>query len=198
MSRLTVNQLEVRGLAPCSLQLDGGDCLSLSGPSGSGKSLLLRAINDLDPAAGEVSLDDTPRDAMPAHVWRRQVVLIPAEMRWWHPTVGEHFASSDGVDTGSVGFEQDVMQWQVDKLSTGEKQRLGLLRALALQPKVLLLDEPTASLDPANINLIETLIADLRAQRNCAVLWVSHDRDQALRVADRHARIRDGRLEIDT
>jgi ABC-type iron transport system FetAB ATPase subunit len=81
------------------------------------------------------------------------------------------------------------MQWQVSRLSTGEKQRLALARALMNQPRVLLLDEPTASLDAANTQVVEALIAGYRRDSGTAVLWVSHDAEQAARVADRQLQL---------
>lgn len=85
-----------------------------------------------------------------------------------------------------LGFPENVMQWRIDRLSTGEKQRISLLRVLHNNPQVLLLDEPTASLDPITIRKAEDCIADYQQQTDCVILWVSHDPKQIRRVADRH------------
>lgn len=78
---------------------------------------------------------------------------------------------------------------QISRLSSGEKQRLALARALMNQPRVLLLDEPTASLDPVATAAVEQLVADYRRDTNATVLWVSHDAQQAGRVGDRHLQL---------
>ena len=92
----TASVLTVRGLArlalgPADVDLDSGQCIAVTGPSGAGKTLLLRAIADLDPAEGEVLLDGVSRDAMAAPDWRARVTYVPAEAGWWEETVRPHF-----------------------------------------------------------------------------------------------------------
>jgi ABC-type iron transport system FetAB ATPase subunit len=82
-----------------------------------------------------------------------------------------------------LGFAPDVLDWEVGRLSTGERQRLALARLLYNGPEVLLLDEATANLDPSNRTQAEQLIDDYRRQRRAAVLWVSHDPEQRQRLA---------------
>lgn len=222
MAALTLLKLQPRVLAPVDLQINAGELIFISGPSGSGKSLLLRAIADLDPHQGEVLIDDQPRASIPAPEWRRRVGLLPAETGWWADRVGDHFiiaaatptASSANVPTKAVtathaastsqpsatdghpavstalphlltrlGFERDVLDWDIQRLSTGERQRLALARLLLNDPEVLLLDEATANLDPSNREQAEQLIEDYRRQRQAAVLWASHDPDQRQRLA---------------
>lgn len=193
-SRLRVEQLASYSLGPVSFSLDEGECIGLSGPSGSGKTLLLRAIADLDPHAGEVSLDGVACRSLRGHLWRRRVGMLPAESQWWWPTVGEHFTRIDTELHALLGFERAVMHWPVARLSSGERQRLALLRLLALQPQVLLLDEPSANLDNNNVRRVETLIADYCARHNACVVWVSHDLEQIARIGGRHCRLADGKL----
>ncbi|MCF7976436.1 MAG: ATP-binding cassette domain-containing protein [Chromatiaceae bacterium] len=207
MAALTLSRLQPRVLAPVDLQIGAGDLAFISGPSGSGKSLLLRAIVDLDPNQGEVLLDDRPRASIPAPEWRRRVGLLPAESGWWTDRVGDHFitaaaaraaSSADPADNADrdpavstalphlltrLGFERDVLDWDIQRLSTGERQRLALARLLLNDPEVLLLDEATANLDPTNREHAEQLIDDYRRQRRAAVLWASHDPDQRQRLA---------------
>ncbi len=178
-----------------ALEVAAGECVCLSGPSGAGKSLLLRAIADLDPHEGRVWLDGREaRDYRPWE-WRRQVGLLPAESQWWRERVGEHFAEVDDARWQALGFDRETLDWQVARCSTGERQRLALLRLLANRPRVLLLDEPTAALDPTAVQRVEAMVAAYREEHQAAVLWVSHDPAQMQRVASRQIRIVAGRLE---
>ncbi|MFY0991920.1 ABC transporter ATP-binding protein [Halomonas sp. C05BenzN] len=194
LGALRLESVTVGGLHPVELVVAPGEILCLSGPSGSGKSRLLRAIADLEPHGGEVWLGDRAQSAMPGHHWRRRVMLVPAESHWWADSVGEHLAAPDPHDLDALGLDPMVLEWQVSRLSSGEKQRLALLRALCRQPSALLLDEPTANLDDATTRRVETWL--LEKVRGCGwpVIWVAHDRAQIGRVARRHLRIRDNRL----
>ncbi len=175
-------------VSPVSLSLGTGECVSISGPSGVGKSLLLRAIADLDPNEGEVWLGGLERSSWSPAEWRREVGLLPAEPAWWADRVGEHFEQSSPL-LERLGFPAAVMEWSVSRLSSGERQRLGLLRLLVHRPKVLLLDEPTANLDPENTRLVEVVVQEYLEEHAACALWVSHDADQRARVATRDLRI---------
>ena len=183
---LLVCDLRTNILKPASFALSVGECVAVSGPSGSGKTLLLRAIADLDPSEGLVRLGGRDRLAMTGPEWRRLVGYLPAEPGWWADTVGEHFTdwtAASAVANG-LGFSEDVKAWPITRLSTGERLRLALIRALTAGPEVLLLDEPTAALDPASVTAVESLIAT-RMRAGLAVVWVTHDAEQARRVASR-------------
>jgi ABC-type iron transport system FetAB ATPase subunit len=156
---------------------------------------MLRSIADLDPHDGRVFLDDLESKSIDAPSWRKAVGLLPAESQWWCDTVGPHFSEVDRDRLETLGFSDEVMRWTVSRLSTGERQRLALLRLLINRPRALLLDEPTASLDPSNVGQVETLLDDYRKQMNAPVLWVSHDPAQAERVADRRLEISEGKLK---
>jgi energy-coupling factor transporter ATP-binding protein EcfA2 len=84
-----------------------------------------------------------------------------------------------------LGLGSDVLQWQVQRLSTGEKQRLAILRLLANRPRALLLDEPTASLDRENVDRAEGLLLEFCRDHKAPIIWVSHDPGQLERVAER-------------
>lgn len=169
-----------------SFDLQDGECVALQGPSGVGKTLLLRSIADLDPNEGTVKLDGTLREAMPAPAWRKQVTYVAAEPGWWCDTVQEHFAGWDDALplVRRFGLSDDCGPWPIQRLSSGEKQRLGLVRALMLRSRVLLLDEPTSALDPASAAAVESLIAE-RIAGGTSVVWSTHDNAQARRVGSR-------------
>jgi phosphate-transporting ATPase len=195
---LSVRGLARPGLQPLDFELAEGECLVVSGPSGAGKSLLLRALADLDPNEGELSLDGEAREAMPAPRWRRLVTYLPAEPGWWAETVGAHFTDWRAAEplVEALGLSADSRNWPVSRLSTGERQRLALVRALVQQPRVLLLDEPTAGLDETARDAVETLVAG-RLAEGAAALWVTHDAEQARRLARRRLRIEHGRVMED-
>lgn len=195
MASLKLLALQPQRLEPVNLEIGAGELAFLCGPSGSGKSLLLRAIADLDPNAGEVLLDGQPRSSMPAPAWRRRVGLMPAESGWWADRVGAHFPEGpperDHTDViqalhlwlAQLGFGTDVLDWDIQRLSTGERQRLALVRLLCRKPEALLLDEATANLDPTNRERAERLIGNYRTERRAAVFWASHDPEQRQRLS---------------
>ena len=192
---LQVRDLRTNLLKPASLSLSPGECIAVQGPSGAGKTLLLRAIADLDPNEGLVSLEGRDRSVIAGPEWRRLVGYVPAEPGWWADTVGEHFGEWTGALAlvRHLGFPEETKAWPITRLSTGERLRLALIRALMVRPKVLLLDEPTAALDAASVAAVESLIAT-RIGAGLAVLWVTHDADQAKRVAHRLLMVEAGQV----
>ncbi|MEW6646684.1 MAG: ATP-binding cassette domain-containing protein [Pseudomonadota bacterium] len=195
LSLLRLEGVASHAMSIPALEVAAGECVCVSGPSGAGKSLLLRAIADLDPHDGQVWLEGREAREYTPWQWRRLVGLLPAESQWWRERVGEHFAEVDEAQWQALGFGRETLDWQVARCSTGERQRLALLRLLANKPRVLLLDEPTAALDPTSVQRVEALVAAYREQQQAAVLWVSHDPAQMLRVASRQIRIVAGRVE---
>ncbi len=191
----SVRNLARPGLGPLSFEVAAGGCLGIGGPSGAGKSLLLRALADLDASDGDVSLDGTRREDLPAPLWRRRVCYLAAESGWWADRVGAHVPAWDAARPllAALGLPEDCQDWPVARLSSGERQRLALVRALVRGPQVLLLDEPTAALDCESTAAVEALIAEHRAGGGCA-LWISHDAAQLGRVAQGVLRLRAGRV----
>lgn len=183
MDYFAVENLAFHTFSGISFSLSKAECIGLTGPSGVGKSLLLRALADLDPHEGKITLEGVQFETIPGPLWRRQVALLPAEAAWWYTTVGEHFSSTSPKWLSQLGFDDTVLKWKINRLSSGEKQRLALLRVLANTPKVLLLDEPTANLDSENACKVEDLIELFRKETKMAVIWVSHDIGQIKRVS---------------
>jgi ABC-type iron transport system FetAB ATPase subunit len=182
-------------LGPIEFSLASGECVSVTGKSGAGKSVLLRMVADLDPHDGVATLDGKACSAMPATRWRRLVTYVAAESGWWDETVGAHFAAeTDFVALfPSVGVPAEAWTWPVARLSTGERQRLALLRAVRPANRVLLLDEPTSGLDAESARMVEALLR-ARLAKGTSILLVTHDPEQALRLATRHLEVSDGRL----
>lgn len=114
------------------------------------------------------------------------MTYLAAEPGWWSDTVQEHFASWDDALplVKRLGLPDDCGPWPIQRLSTGERQRLGLVRALMLRSRVLLLDEPTSALDPESAAAVESLIAE-RISSGTSVIWSTHDHAQARRVGSR-------------
>jgi len=192
---LQVRDLRTNIIKPASFSLSRGEAVAVRGPSGAGKTLLLRAMADLDPSEGLVTLDGRDRSTFTGPEWRRLVGYVPAEPGWWAETVGEHFnewAVAFPV-VRNLGFLEGTRGWPITRLSTGERLRLALVRALIAGPKVLLLDEPTAALDAVSVAAVERLIYT-RVQAGLAVLWVTHDAEQAKRVAHRQLMVETGQV----
>ena len=193
-----VPRLRVAGLSnahagPFDFSVAAGECLAVIGPSGAGKSLLLRMIADLDPHEGTAFLDGVACTDMAVTAWRRRVTYIAAESGWWHATIAPHFAVLPHDAVGALGLRPDIFTQQVALCSTGERQRLALLRGLAADPAVLLLDEPTAALDHATVLRVEDLLEKRRAA-GTAIVLVTHDAAQADRIANRRIEITAGHM----
>jgi ABC-type iron transport system FetAB ATPase subunit len=193
---LSVDGLQRLSFGPFRLEIADGECVGIAGPSGAGKSVFLRMIADLDPHAGTARLDTVSCDAMSAPAWRRHVTYLAAESGWWADTVGEHFADPGAARAllPAVHLTDEALAWPVTRLSTGERQRLALVRALVQEPRVLLLDEPTSALDPETTAAVETLLRQ-RLACGLSMLLVSHDPAQGARMARRRFRMAAGQLE---
>ncbi len=191
---LSVRNLTFLDKGPYTFSVESGECVGLAGRSGIGKTQLFRAITDLIPSHGEILLRGVPCSEFTPTQWRIQVTMVPADSSWWYDRVGDHFSISDQApplreSCMRLGLDPQILEWQVSRLSTGERQRLALLRVLQNKPTVLLLDEPSSGLDTYHTGLLEEFIEDYRRLDKPAIVWVSHDPEQLKRVADREFRM---------
>jgi putative ABC transport system ATP-binding protein len=195
--RLRIVNLHSGLAGPFDFELAPSECLAITGPSGSGKSLFLRMIADLDPNQGEVFLDGVERRTVPAPAWRRKVVYSAAEPGWWHERVADHFhgEAMEFARTMAprLALSPGLLDAPVVQLSTGERQRMALIRALALRPPVLLLDEATGALDEDSTARVEAMLRE-RLAAGVTIVMVTHSVAQATRLGHRHLRIENRRL----
>jgi putative ABC transport system ATP-binding protein len=180
---------------------EGASCVA--GPSGSGKSTLLRLLNRLaDPLEGTVLYrggDVRERDVLEL---RREVALVPQLPALLGGSVEENLRFAAGLagreaDSARLldlaGLDPGFAARDAARLSVGEQQRVMLARALAVEPKVLLLDEPTSALDEAARTAVEATVRDLRERLEISSVLVTHDAAQARRMADWVVRMDEGR-----
>jgi len=171
-----------------TLDLETTGCTVVIGPNGAGKSLLLKLLHGLMlPTSGQILWGDRT----PAQVTARQALVFqkPVLLRRSVAANIDFVLKARGLDRGRtpdllahVGLAHKAAQ-PARLLSGGEAQRLALARALATDPQVLFLDEPTASLDPASVLAIEDIVSGARA-RGVRIIFVTHDMGQARRMAD--------------
>jgi putative ABC transport system ATP-binding protein len=193
----------IRGV---DLAIAAGETLTVIGPSGAGKSTFLRLLCRLDePTGGTVFLDGTDYRRIEPTALRARISMVPQTPALRDGTVRENVTIGPrlrGMDVEPGGEEtllarvglNGYADRKVADLSGGEAQRVAIARTLMIEPEVLLLDEPTASLDPDAQAGIEELLTDLLATSDRTVVLVTHDQAQADRIADRVVRFVDGRV----
>jgi putative ABC transport system ATP-binding protein len=196
-----------------SVSVGFGERLGVLGPSGAGKTVLLRAVAMLDPLdEGSIRWDGRIVRGEAVPEYRKRVIYLHQRPALLDGTVEENFRypftlrahrdrAFDPIRAedllARLGRESGFLAKGSRDLSGGESQIVGLIRALQLDPAVLLLDEPTASLDPATAGAVEGLLDEWLATRpdGRALVWVSHDADQARRMTGRRVYLRAGQLE---
>jgi UDP-glucose/iron transport system ATP-binding protein len=198
MSRLELSGLRSQLAGPFELTVPAGTFVAITGASGAGKSLFLRLIADLDPGEGEVMLDGTARSRFAPTEWRRRVTYVAAESGWWKASVADHFPGEQQgaaqAFAARLGIGTAQFAGPIERLSTGERLRLSLIRAFLISPAVLLLDEPTGALDPESTLAVEAYLRETTAE-GTAILLVTHETDQIARLGARHFRMVDRKLE---
>ncbi len=198
--------MAVEILRDLSFAVEPGVVYALAGPSGSGKSSALRLINRLDDYSdGQIYIDGQEVKAWDIRELRAKVGFMFQEAALFQGSVMEnvlyglclrglkkcnHEATALGL-LEKVGLPAELLQRNVESLSGGQKQRVNLARTLALDPDIILMDEPTSSLDPAAANTIENLIQDLNQQGKTFIL-VSHNFEQIERIAAACTIVQDG------
>jgi len=191
------------------LTIQTGEVLAIVGPSGAGKSTLLRLLGFLEmPASGSLSYLQQPRsDQWPDLAARRQVTMVFQRAQLLGRSVyqniiyglqlrglgNDHHPAAVQATIDQLGLS-NLVNAPAHTLSGGEMQRVALARSLVLQPKVLLLDEPTANLDPYNIGLIEGIVQQANQEQGVTVVIVTHNIFQARRLAQRVGLLLNGKL----
>lgn len=190
-----------------SVSVHPGDVLAVVGPSGAGKSSFVRLLNRLDePTSGTVYLDGRDYREIPPRELRRRVGLVLQRPHLFEGSVAENIRYGPAQRGERVPEEEvEALLEQVGlpgygerdaaRLSEGEAQRVSLARTLANRPDVLVLDEPTAALDEGSRGEVERTVRRVIEARRLPCVLVTHDREQAARLANRALLLREGRVE---
>ena len=186
-----------------SLDVEPGHVVALVGPSGCGKTTTLKMINRLiEPTAGTIEVLGEDQAAVPAHELRRRIGYVIQQVGLFpHRTIGRNIGvvpellgwdkariadrAAELVDL--VGLDRDLLDRYPSELSGGQQQRVGVARALAADPPILLMDEPYSAVDPIVRERLQDDLLELQAKVHKTIVFVTHDIDEAIRLADRVA-----------
>jgi len=196
------NGMSIKTVNGISYEFHKGTIYNIVGPSGSGKTSFLRLLNRLDdPTEGLITFRDKPLDLYPPTELRQKVSMLFQSPYLFEGTVRENLKYCCQHDDKpindilpQVGLKADIVDKQAEDISGGEKQRVALARALLLNPEILLLDEPTASLDPTLSQSIEKLILRLTEDLCLTTIMVTHDPEQARRLGGHTLLLVEGKL----
>jgi ABC-type phosphate transport system ATPase subunit len=197
-------RIKVQILSNITLTVQQGDLVTIMGASGSGKTTLLRLINRLSDAdSGIILLNGKDIRDYPPTQLRRKVGMVFQVPVMFKGSVRDNLTFGMklwGVDMDIEALVSDVyihkklLDVDTEQLSVGEKQRICIARALANKPEVLLLDEPTSSLDVRSAEKIESLMLELCRKQDLTILWVTHETEQAERIGGKRLMLTNGRL----
>jgi ABC-type phosphate transport system ATPase subunit len=184
-----------------------GSIIALIGPSGSGKTTLLRCINRLiEIDKGAIIYKNQNITTIDPITLRKEIGFVHQESIMLAGSVYDNIAyglqlqnnhNDDLIKTAMrhAGIDEKYLTQEASTLSGGEKKRVALARAIALKPKILLLDEPTSGVDPKKITTVEHNIISFTKILGLTVLWVTHNIEQAKRVATHIANLKDGYIQ---
>ncbi|MFW5713303.1 MAG: ABC transporter ATP-binding protein [Brevefilum sp.] len=206
---LTFQVDDQRILSSISFEVNSGERLAIFGPSGAGKSTLIRLLNRLDePTSGTVYLQGKDYRQIPPRQLHRRLGLVMQQPHLFPGTVADNLRFGPEAQGETLSDERiEVLlkgvdlagfaERSVNTLSGGETQRVNLARTLANDPVVLLLDEPTSSLDDDSRREVEETIRSVLEEHQVTCLLVTHDSEQVQRMADRVLLLKGGRLVAD-
>jgi len=195
-------------LQDCSFTFASGRTYVLQGPNGSGKSTLFRMLALLEkPDRGAIAYQDNGRILENNLALRRRFTLVLPRTGIFNATVFQNVAYGlkiRGFNRGEIETKVDEVltavglahkKWQrALELSSGETKRLGIARAMVINPEILLLDEPTANIDPDNTAIIEDIVLKMKQERQATILMITHDMAQAERLGDELLFMQDGKI----
>jgi len=204
MSLVQAEGLAIPGrLRPLDLQLSAGTLTALIGPNGSGKTSLLHALARIGAATGSVRIAGQDVQHSPAAARCRLITFLPASRDLPWPIAAQDLIALSGAGAPAIAEMVDCLELapmaarRADRLSTGERSRVLIARAMAPRPRLLLLDEPTSNLDPLwQIRLMELLRREVSGRERAAVAAM-HDIDAAGLYADRLIVMHEGRIAAD-
>ena len=208
---LTKDYLDLTVVDRVSMRIADGDIAAVVGTSGSGKTTLLRMINRLiEPTSGSVKIDGKDTRSVPAHLLRREIgYAIQGHGLFPHRTVGQNIATVPvlmGWDAARIDrrveellelFQLPAAQFRdrlPSELSGGQQQRVGVARALAAEPKVLLMDEPFGALDPIIRAKAQADLLAIQKRFGTTIVLVTHDMEEAIHLGTRIAVMDKGKL----
>lgn len=210
IKQLTKNYGEFEALNGVDLEINEGECVVLIGPSGCGKTTLLKSINRMiEPNSGEIEIDDQNVNSynleelrrnigyciqnvglFPHYSVRDNIAVVPKLLKWAKKDI------DDRVDflMDLTGLPRSYRDKKPYELSGGESQRVGVCRALAADPKILLMDEPFGAVDPMTRIKIQLAFRNIQKELKKTVVFVTHDVEEAILLADRIAIMQHGKI----
>lgn len=202
-----VNEIKVSTMlfSDLNLKVERGELVTIMGASGAGKTTLLRLIDRLsEPDSGTILLNSLDIRDIPPPELRRRVGMVFQFPVMFQGSVRDNLTfgmelwgefMDINVLAKDAGLPEQLIDADTTMLSGGEKQRVCVARALSTQPEILLLDEPTSSLDTKSAQKIENMLLGLQREQDLTMVWVTHAKEQTERIGGRRLIFKDGRLE---